>query len=50
MKTETSFSQKRRAGWTKEQLMAYYALTEAQYERVIGYLKVIESMGSGEAV
>ncbi len=50
MKAETSFSQKQRAGWTKEQLMAYYALTEEQYERVIGCLKAIGSMGSGEAV
>ncbi len=48
MKMDTSFSQKLRAGWTKEQLMAYYALTEAQYERVIGCLKAIGSMGSEE--
>ncbi len=41
MRTETSFSQKLRAGWTKEQLMAYYALTEAQYENVLGCLKAI---------
>ncbi len=50
MKTETSFSQKKKAGWTKEQLMAYYALTEAQYERVIECLKGIGSVRSGKAV
>ncbi len=41
MKAESSFSQKMKAGWTKEQLMAYYALTEAQYERVMKCLKEI---------
>lgn len=41
MKKETSFSQKLKAGWTKERLMAYYALTEAQYDRVIESLKAI---------
>jgi hypothetical protein len=50
MKTNTSFSRKLRDGWTKEQLMAYYALTEAQYEKVMGCLKAIGSMGYGEAV
>ncbi len=44
MKANTSFSQKLRAGWTKEQLMAYYALTEAQYEKVIECLKAIRNM------
>ncbi len=46
MKMDTSFSQKLRAGWTKEQLMAYYALTEEQFEKVLGCLKAIGSMGS----
>jgi hypothetical protein len=41
MKADTSFSQKMKAGWTKERLMAYYALTEAQYEKVMGCLKGI---------
>ena len=50
MKADTSFSQKMKAGWTKERLMAYYALTEAQYEKVLGCLKAIGSMGSEEAV
>ncbi len=50
MKTETSFSQKKKAGWTKEQLMGYYALTEPQYEKVLRCLKDIGSGGSGEAV
>ncbi len=48
MKTETSFSQKKKAGWTKERLMAYYALTEAQYEKVLKCLKDSGSVGSGE--
>ncbi len=39
MKAETSFSQKMRAGWTKERLIAYFGLTEAQYERVMECLK-----------
>jgi len=41
MKPNTSFSQKLREGWTKEQLMAYYALTEAQYEKVMECLERI---------
>jgi hypothetical protein len=41
MKADTSFSQKLKAGWTKEQLMAYYALNEREYERIIESLKVI---------
>ncbi len=35
MKPNTSFSQKLREGGTKEQLMTYYVLTEAQYEKVL---------------
>ncbi len=50
MKTDTSFSQKLKAGWTKERLMAYYALTEAQYERVMVCLRAIGSMESGKVV
>jgi len=45
MKAETSFSQKIKAGWTKERLMAYYALTEREYERIMECLK-----GSGQVV
>jgi hypothetical protein len=41
MKADTSFSQKMRAGWTKERLMAYYALTEREYERIMECLKGI---------
>ena len=41
MKADTSFSQKMKAGWTKERLMAYYALSEREYERIIEYLKGI---------
>ena len=46
MKPNTSFSQKLRDGWTKEQLMAYYVLTEAQYERVLECLKAIRPEGA----
>ncbi len=35
MKAESSFSQKMKAGWTKERLMAHYGLTEREYERVM---------------
>jgi hypothetical protein len=42
MKADTSFSQKLRAGWTQEQLMKYYVLSEAQYNRVIASLEAIE--------
>jgi hypothetical protein len=41
MKANTSFSQKMKTGWTKEQLMAYYVLTAAQYERVMECLERI---------
>ncbi len=49
MRADTSFSQKLRAGWTKQELMAYYALTEEQYEKVIECLNSIGSIGPGEA-
>ena len=41
MKAETSFSQKVREGWTKERLMAYYALSEREYEKLIESLRRI---------
>ncbi len=41
MKREMSFGQRLDDGWTKEQLMAYYALSEAQYEKVLASLKAI---------
>ena len=41
MKADMSFSQKLQAGWSKERLMAYYALTEREYERIIECLKGI---------
>ncbi|MCX9074364.1 MAG: hypothetical protein OIN88_06850 [Candidatus Methanoperedens sp.] len=41
MKADTSFSEKLKAGWTKERLTAYYALTEAQYNRIIALLEAI---------
>lgn len=31
---QLSFSQRMRAGWSKEQLMKYYVISEQQYERV----------------
>ncbi len=33
-----SFSAKLRRGWTKEQLMRYYVLSEAKYEKVVTFL------------
>ena len=42
MKVDTSFSQKIKAGWTKERLMAYYALTEREYEKIMECLKEIK--------
>ena len=33
--------QKIRAGWTKERLMAYYVLSEREYERIMECLKGI---------
>ncbi len=41
MKAETSFSQKMKTGWTKERLMAHYALTEREYERVMECMQEI---------
>jgi hypothetical protein len=36
-----SFAQKIKAGWTKEQLIEYYSLTENQYDRVLLCLQEI---------
>jgi hypothetical protein len=47
MNHEVSFGQRLDEGWTKEQLMAYYALTEAQYEKVMGCLKAIRQRQAG---
>jgi hypothetical protein len=44
MKAETSFSQNMKAGWIKERLMAYYALTEREYEKVMECLMGIGSI------
>jgi hypothetical protein len=41
MKREMSFSQRLDDGWTKEKLMAYFALTVTQYEKVLANLKAI---------
>ncbi|MBU4373918.1 MAG: hypothetical protein KKD69_03990 [Euryarchaeota archaeon] len=42
MNRTPSFSQRLKAGWTKEQLVKYYCITEAQYERVVACVKRIE--------
>ena len=47
MKADTSFSRKLRAGWTKEQLMKYYSMSEAQYEKVIESLEAIGRASAG---
>jgi len=49
MKADTSFSRKLRAGWTKEQLMKYYSMSEAQYEKVIESLEAIRRASMGVA-
>jgi hypothetical protein len=46
MKAESSFSQKVRDGWTKERLMAYYALSEREYEKIMECLKRIKQVVS----
>jgi hypothetical protein len=40
-----SFSRRLKAGWTKEQLMKYYCLSEAQYTKVVECLKRISEAG-----
>ncbi len=50
MKADMSFSQKFKTGWTKERLMAYYELSEAQYGRVIKSLKTIWARRAQEKV
>jgi hypothetical protein len=47
MKREKSFGQRLDDGWTKETLMAYFALTEAQYEKVMASLKAIRQRQAG---
>jgi len=36
-----SFSQRLKAGWQKPELMAYYALNETQYQKVLERLQEI---------
>jgi hypothetical protein len=43
MASFSSFSEKLRAGWSKEQLMKHYAMPEQQYDRVIACLKQIKA-------
>ncbi len=47
MKRERSFGQRLDDGETKEQLMAYYALSEAQYEKILASLKTIRQRQAG---
>ncbi len=47
MRAESSFSQKMKAGWTKERLLAHYALSEREYEKVMESLKEIGQDGRG---
>ncbi len=41
MKIELSFSQRLKAGWTKADLMLFYALNEKQYDKVLACLQEI---------
>ena len=36
-----SFSQRLKAGWSKADLMKYYAMDEKQYDRVLAFLQGI---------
>jgi hypothetical protein len=38
-----SFSQKLRAGWPKQDLMTYYALSDVQYDKVLASLETIRN-------
>lgn len=46
MKKTPSFSQRLKAGWSKEQLMKYYALTEAQFEKILKNLAELHTTGA----
>ncbi len=43
MASFSSFSDRLRAGWSKEKLMKYYYMSEQQYDRVIACLKRIKA-------
>ena len=43
MASFSSFSDRLKAGWSKEQLMKHYAMPEQQYDRVIACLKRIKA-------
>ena len=49
LKSDTSFSRKLRAGWTKDELMKYYAMTEVQYDKVVESLEAIRIASTGVA-
>ncbi|VVB85645.1 Uncharacterised protein [uncultured archaeon] len=40
---EPSFSQRLKAGWSKTDLMRYYALDEKQYDKVLACLERIKN-------
>lgn len=42
MSPSLSFSDRLKAGWTKEHVIKYYCMTEAQYERAVACVKRIE--------
>jgi hypothetical protein len=46
MKATPSFSQRLRAGESKEQLMKHYVLTEAQYQKIVMCLDRIKQEAS----
>ncbi len=43
----TSFSEKLKAGWSKADLMRYYALNEAQYNKMLVCLQEIAKNRAG---
>jgi len=43
LKKNASFSERLKGGWTKEQLMKYYSLSEEEYERLIVTIRNIKN-------
>ncbi len=46
MNREMSFGQRFDSGWSRMQLMNYYALSENEYDRVLASLTVIRKQGA----
>lgn len=44
MRREPSFSDRIKQGWSKEQLLQHYALTEAQYEKALACLNNLKQL------